>query len=180
MRRFLTLPRSRLPRSSPDAVADDSTTETTPKATPAAAAGGRPRRDQGVPARAHRPPRGRHGRDRTATRGVLRARRGGRLRLRDAARGEPRRGQRARQGLQAGFTKANPAYEEMEGVVAGVPSLADYDVIIDAGADASDPENAVPFSIETGRRNAQAARQLQLPGRDRRLRHRPESSRPRA
>jgi hypothetical protein len=37
----------------------------------------------------------------------------------------------------------------MEGVVAGVPSLADYDVIIDAGADKSDPENAVPFTIKT-------------------------------
>ena len=34
----------------------------------------------------------------------------------------------------------------MEGVVAGVPELADYDVIIDAGADGSDPESAVPFS----------------------------------
>jgi hypothetical protein len=50
---------------------------------------------------------------------------------------------------QAAFARANPAYEEMEGVVAGVPSLADYDVIIDAGADGSDPENAVPFSLET-------------------------------
>ena len=47
------------------------------------------------------------------------------------------------------YAHANPAYEEMEGVVAGVPSLADYDVIIDAGGDASDPENAVPFSIKT-------------------------------
>ena len=47
---------------------------------------------------------------------------------------------------QATFAAANPAYEEMEGVVAGVPSLADYDVIIDAGADGSDPENAVPVS----------------------------------
>jgi hypothetical protein len=51
--------------------------------------------------------------------------------------------------LQHDFHEANPAYEEMEGVVAGVPELADYDVIIDAGGDASDPENAVPFSIET-------------------------------
>ena len=50
---------------------------------------------------------------------------------------------------QAAFRKANPSYEEMEGVVAGVPSLADYDVIIDAGGDASDPENAVPFDLET-------------------------------
>ena len=37
----------------------------------------------------------------------------------------------------------------MEGVVAGVPELADYDVIIDAGGDGSDPENAVPFSLKT-------------------------------
>jgi hypothetical protein len=50
---------------------------------------------------------------------------------------------------QRDFAKANPAYEEMEGVVAGVPSLAEYDVIIDAGGDASDPENAVPFDVET-------------------------------
>jgi hypothetical protein len=50
---------------------------------------------------------------------------------------------------QNGFAKANPSYEEMEGVVAGVPSLAEYDVIIDAGADASDPENAVPFDVKT-------------------------------
>jgi hypothetical protein len=50
---------------------------------------------------------------------------------------------------QNGFAAANPAYEEMEGVVAGVPSLAEYDVIIDAGGDASDPENAVPFDVET-------------------------------
>jgi hypothetical protein len=50
---------------------------------------------------------------------------------------------------QQDFAKANPAYEQMEGVVAGVPSLADYDVIIDAGSDASDPENAVPFDLET-------------------------------
>jgi uncharacterized protein (UPF0335 family) len=51
--------------------------------------------------------------------------------------------------LQQDFHRANPAYEEMEGVVAGVPELADYDVIIDAGGDGSDPESAVPFSIET-------------------------------
>ncbi len=46
------------------------------------------------------------------------------------------------------FVKANPAYEEMEGIVAGVPRLAQYDVDIDAGADSSDPENAVSFSLE--------------------------------
>jgi hypothetical protein len=53
------------------------------------------------------------------------------------------------QRLQQDFHRTNPAYEEMEGVVAGVPELADYDVIIDAGSDGSDPESAVPFSIET-------------------------------
>jgi hypothetical protein len=47
------------------------------------------------------------------------------------------------------FVKANPQYEEMEGIVAGVPRLSQYDVDIDAGADASDPENAVSFTLET-------------------------------
>jgi hypothetical protein len=46
------------------------------------------------------------------------------------------------------FAVANPSYEEMEGIVAGVPRLAQYDVDIDAGADASDPENAVSFSLD--------------------------------
>jgi hypothetical protein len=46
------------------------------------------------------------------------------------------------------YVVANPSYEEMEGIVAGVPRLAQYDVDIDAGADASDPENAVSFSLE--------------------------------
>jgi hypothetical protein len=46
------------------------------------------------------------------------------------------------------FVEANPEYEEMEGIVAGVPRLAQYDVDIDAGADASDPENAVSFTLE--------------------------------
>jgi Imelysin len=60
---------------------------------------------------------------------------------------------------QRNFARANPSYEEMEGVVAGVPSLADYDVIIDAGGDASDPETAVPFDLETP-----AGRTLEQPG----------------
>jgi hypothetical protein len=60
---------------------------------------------------------------------------------------------------QEGFASANPSYEQMEGVVAGVPSLAEYDVIIDAGSDASDPENAVPFDVETP-----AGRKFKQPG----------------
>src|SRR4051812_7103026 len=51
--------------------------------------------------------------------------------------------------MQDTYIDANPAYEEMEGVVAGVPSLSDFDVIIDAGSDKSDPQNAVPFSVKT-------------------------------
>jgi hypothetical protein len=61
--------------------------------------------------------------------------------------------------LQDGYLAANPSYERMEGVVAGVPELADYDVIIDAGGDASDPENAVPFSLTTA-----AGRTFRQPG----------------
>ena len=76
---------------------------------------------------------------------------------------------------QRQFAAANPAYEEMEGVVAGVPSLAEFDVSIDAGGDASDPENAVPFSIRTsdGRTFKQPGKP-QLPGRDLAVRHRAE------
>jgi hypothetical protein len=63
------------------------------------------------------------------------------------------------QQLQTDFRAANPAYEEMEGVVAGVPELADFDVIIDAGGDASDPENAVPFTVKT-----KAGKEYKQPG----------------
>jgi len=52
------------------------------------------------------------------------------------------------EAMQATWREANPRYEEMEGVVAGVPELSEFDVIIDAGADASDPENAVPFDVK--------------------------------
>jgi hypothetical protein len=43
---------------------------------------------------------------------------------------------------------ASPLYEQMEGIVAGVPSLADYDVILDAGVSGEeDPVNAAPFDL---------------------------------
>jgi Imelysin len=57
------------------------------------------------------------------------------------------------------FVVANPAYEEMEGIVAGVPRLAHYDVDIDAGSDASTPEDAVSFSLTTPE-----GKQLKQPG----------------
>jgi len=57
------------------------------------------------------------------------------------------------------FVVANPAYEQMEGIVAGVPRLAHYDVDIDAGSDASTPEDAVSFTLTTP-----DGRQLKQPG----------------
>lgn len=43
---------------------------------------------------------------------------------------------------------ASPLYEQIEGVVAGVPSLSEFDVILDAGASGQeDPEGGVPFNL---------------------------------
>ena len=51
--------------------------------------------------------------------------------------------------MKANWIEGNPYYEQMEGVVAGTPSLAEYDVILDAGSSAAeDPESAVPFDLE--------------------------------
>ena len=50
--------------------------------------------------------------------------------------------------LKRVWTEGNPYYERVEGIVAGTPSLAEFDVIIDAGSSASeDPESAVPFDL---------------------------------
>lgn len=52
------------------------------------------------------------------------------------------------QDARTAWMAASPGYEQVEGIVAGVPSLADYDVILDAGASGEeDPENAVPFDL---------------------------------
>lgn len=53
------------------------------------------------------------------------------------------------EGMQATWKQANPQYEKSEGVVAGVPELAEFDVILDAGSSAADdPESAVPFDLK--------------------------------
>ncbi len=53
------------------------------------------------------------------------------------------------EGMKEDWVEGNPYYERMEGVVAGTPSLAEYDVILDAGSSAAeDPESAVPFDLE--------------------------------
>jgi Imelysin len=50
--------------------------------------------------------------------------------------------------MKADWIAGNPYYERMEGPVAGTPSLAEYDVILDAGSSvAEDPESAVPFDL---------------------------------
>jgi hypothetical protein len=49
---------------------------------------------------------------------------------------------------RAAWLAASPGYEQIEGIVAGVPAMAEYDVILDAGAAGSeDPEGAVPFDL---------------------------------
>ena len=46
------------------------------------------------------------------------------------------------------WVSASPQYEQMEGVVAGVPSLSEFDVILDAGASGEeDPEGGVTFDL---------------------------------
>ncbi len=43
----------------------------------------------------------------------------------------------------------SPFYEQMEGIVAGVPSLSNYDAIIDASPSGEeDPDNAVDFTVD--------------------------------
>jgi hypothetical protein len=50
--------------------------------------------------------------------------------------------------LKSVWIAGNPQYERVEGIVAGTPSLAEFDVILDAGASAAeDPESAVPFDL---------------------------------
>ena len=51
-------------------------------------------------------------------------------------------------GLKPAFSRAHRAYEEEEGIIAGVPSLAEFDVIMDSGTSAADdPQTAVPFDL---------------------------------
>lgn len=43
---------------------------------------------------------------------------------------------------------ASPTYEQTEGIVAGTPTLVEFDVILDAGASAAEsPDDAVPFDL---------------------------------
>lgn len=50
------------------------------------------------------------------------------------------------QAARAGWSKASPVYENIEGIVAGVEKLSEFDVILDAGT--SEGEDAVPFDLK--------------------------------
>jgi hypothetical protein len=52
------------------------------------------------------------------------------------------------QSTKDAWISASPLYEKVEGIVAGVPTLAEFDVILDAGASGEeDPEGGVPFDL---------------------------------
>jgi hypothetical protein len=52
------------------------------------------------------------------------------------------------QDMRAAWRAASPAYEQMEGIVAGTPSLEDFDVILDAGASKEEGgDGVVPFDL---------------------------------
>jgi hypothetical protein len=54
----------------------------------------------------------------------------------------------ALQAARQAFLAANPQYEQMEGIVAGVPSLSQYDLILDAGVSGeTGGEDVVPFDL---------------------------------
>ena len=49
---------------------------------------------------------------------------------------------------RAAWMQASPLYEQIEGIVAGVPSLAEFDVILDAGSSGAEGgDNVVPFDL---------------------------------
>ena len=73
------------------------------------------------------------------------------------------------QQLKDLWVEGNPYYERVEGIVAGTPSLAVYDVILDAGSSAhEDPASAVPFdlTLPNGKVLQQARQPLQPDGGD--------------
>lgn len=54
----------------------------------------------------------------------------------------------ALEAARAAWMTGSPLYEQVEGIVAGVPSLSEYDVILDAGASGEDdPEGGVTFDL---------------------------------
>ncbi|WP_394650055.1 EfeM/EfeO family lipoprotein [uncultured Deinococcus sp.] len=62
---------------------------------------------------------------------------------------QPQAVRAALNAARAGWEKASPLYEDVEGIVAGVESLSRFDVILDAGTSAAEGgENVVPFDLK--------------------------------
>lgn len=59
---------------------------------------------------------------------------------------EPEAVSKALLAAKEAWVQASPGYEQIEGIVAGVPSLAEYDLILDAGA-AGEGEDAAPYDL---------------------------------
>lgn len=56
---------------------------------------------------------------------------------------------KAVEAARQAWIAASPLYEQMEGIVAGVPKLADYDVTLDSGTSAEEGgDNVVPFDLK--------------------------------
>lgn len=49
--------------------------------------------------------------------------------------------------MKAAWLTSHDNYENVEGIVAGIPTLADYDLILDAGNDGSESEDVAPFDM---------------------------------
>lgn len=49
--------------------------------------------------------------------------------------------------MKKSWLMAHDNYENVEGIVAGIPSLADYDLILDAGAAGTEAEDVAPFDM---------------------------------
>jgi hypothetical protein len=64
------------------------------------------------------------------------------------------------QDARAAWMTASPLYEQMEGIVAGTPSLAEYDVVLDAGASKEDGgDNVALYNL-----NLPDGRTIEKPG----------------
>ncbi|KQR23023.1 imelysin family protein [Deinococcus sp. Leaf326] len=62
---------------------------------------------------------------------------------------QPQAVRAALNAARAGWQKASPLYEDVEGIVAGVEALSRFDVILDAGTSAAEGgEDVVPFDLK--------------------------------
>ena len=119
-----------------------------------------PERDEDVPARPLRDARER-GRSRALPGQALRAGQGIGLRLQRDVKGHRAEVRSSCLRRSRGFNRAHKAYEEEEGIIAGVPSLVEYDVIwTPARAPADDPKTPYRWTSRFPTGACKAVRQL--------------------